>query len=670
MKSIRQQLLIWFLTLAGITALLCGGIGILMSYSSSQATLSRSMESMAVETSARVSYQLQSYRNAVEALGMLPALSDPETSTTDKEKILNQWVEHYGMMRGNLLDTSGISQFDGNDYSGRDYFQAAIKGETFVSVPTVSKITGELSIMVAAPLWQDGIPNSRITGVVYFVPNETFLNDIMKSIEVSKNSNAFMLDENGNIIAHKNIDLVRNQENTIEQAKTDSSLQKLANLESKMIAGETGFGSYSSEGVAQYLAYAPVSGTDGWSFAISAYASDFLADTYRNIAIIAALVVVIILGTVLISVFVSNSLANPIRMCVQRIQKLQEGDLTSPVPEFDRKDEIGLLVNATKQIVYVLQGIIKDIEYLLREMSQGNLNIHSQNPELYVGDMAGVLSSLKELERGLSHTMAQIGTAANQVSAGADQVSMGAQALAQGATQQASAVQELSATINDINETSSKNADAAQLAQDKANLAGAQIMACNEKMGELKQAMSDIFKGHQEIGQIIEAIENIAFQTNILALNAAVEAARAGTAGKGFAVVADEVRSLASKSDQAAKQTKEMIEHSMNNVGRGNTLTNEVSESLDQTVVLAQEAVTLMNQVAENIVSETESISQVSEGTDQISSVVQTNSATAEESAAASEELSGQSQLLKELVSRFTLRLDDAENFRENSTNN
>lgn len=670
MKSIRQQLLIWFLVLAGTAAILCGGIGIYMSYSSSQSTLSQSMESLAVETADRVTYELQSYRNAVEALGMVPALSDSTVSTADKEAILNQWVDHYGMMRGNVLDTSGVSLFDGNDYSDRDYFQKAMKGDSYISVPTVSKITDELAIMVAAPLWKGGIPNSQVVGVVYFVPKETFLNDIVASIKVSDNSSAFMLDANGNTIAHENIENVRNQDNTIQSAQTDSSLQQLAELETKMVAGESGFGSYSYDGVTKYLAYAPVAGTDGWSLGVNAYASDFLASTYRNIIIIAILVVVVVLGAVLISVRVANGLGNPIRMCVQRIQRLQEGDLTSPVPEFDRKDEIGLLVSATNQIVYVLRGIIEDLGYLLREMSQGNLNVRSQNSALYVGDMSGVLSSLQDLERGLSSTMSQIGTAANQVSAGAEQVSVGAQALAQGATEQASAVQELSSTISDINTTSNKNAEAAQLAQDKSNLAGEQVMTCNQKMGELRQAMSDIYKGHQEIGQIIEAIENIAFQTNILALNAAVEAARAGTAGKGFAVVADEVRSLASKSDQAAKQTKEMIEHSMNNVGRGNTLTNEVSEALDQTVAFAQEAVKLMNQVTENIVSETESIHQVSEGTDQISSVVQTNSATAEESAAASEELSGQSQLLKELVSRFTLRLDDAENFRENSTNN
>ena len=661
MKSIRQQLLIWFLALAGIAAILCGGIGIYMSYSSSQATLTSSMKSLAVETADRVSYELQSYRNGVEALGMMPDLSDPLVPTAEKEAILNQWVDHYGMMRGNLLNTAGISLFDGNDYSDRDYFQAAIKGESYVSVPTVSKITGELSIMVAAPLWQGGVPNSQVVGVVYFVPKETFLNDIMATIKVSENSGAYMLDANGNTIAHDDIEMVRNQVNSVEEAKTDSSLADLAALETKMAAGESGFGSYSYGGEAKYLAYAPVAGTDGWSLAVNAYASDFMADVYRNIIIIAVLVAVVILGAILISVRVAGSLANPIRKCVQRIQQLQEGDLSSPVPEFNRKDEIALLAGATSQIVQVLQGIIGDLGYQLREMSQGNLDVRSQNRELYVGDMAEVLSSIQDLESGLSRTMAQIDTAANQVSAGAEQVSVGAQALAQGATEQASSVQELSATINDINATSDQNAKAAKEAQDKSHLAGGQVMTCNEKMSELKQAMTDIFKGHQEIGQIIEAIENIAFQTNILALNAAVEAARAGTAGKGFAVVADEVRSLASKSDQAAKQTKEMIEHSMRNVERGNTLTSEVSAALDQTVEYAGEAVQLMNHVTENILSETESIRQVSEGTDQISSVVQTNSATAEQSAAASEELSGQAQLLKELVSRFTLRVDGTE---------
>ncbi len=181
-----------------------------------------------------------------------------------------------------------------------------------------------------------------------------------------------------------------------------------------------------------------------------------------------------------------------------------------------------------------------------------------------------------------------------------------------------------------------------------------------EKMAELKNAMADILNGHKEIGQIIETIENIAFQTNILALNAAVEAARAGSAGKGFAVVADEVRNLASKSDQASKQTKEIIERSAQNVAKGNELMEAVDEALSKTSEISGEVLGLINTMVGNIVTEANAVSQVTSGTDQISSVVQTNSATVEESAAASEELSSQAQLLKELVGRFTLRQDDS----------
>ena len=642
MKSIRQQLLVWFLALTGVAALLCGGLGIFMSYFSSQSTLELSMNALATETAARVTYQLKSYRNAVEALGMVPELSDPLITVEEKQEILDEWVDHYGMMRGNVLTTSGDSIFNGTNYADRDYFQGAIKGESSVSVPTISRTTGELSIMVSAPLWQDGVQDSVIVGVVYMVPEETFLNDIVKAIEVSENSGAYMLDANGNTIAHENIDSVLNQENTIQ-----------------MVAGETGFGTYTYGGVTKYIAYAPVEDTDGWSLAVNVNTFDFMGEVYRNIIIIVALVVVILICAVAISARVASGLANPIRECVDRIQLLKEGDLASPVPEFNRKDEVGLLAGATEQIVATLQGIIGDIGYMIKEMSRGNLDVHSQNPGVYVGDMAEVHTSLHELARDLSGIMAQIDTASNQVSAGAEQVSVGAQSLAQGATEQASSVQELSATISEISTSSLENNRAAQEAQNKANLAGGQVTSCNDKMRELRQAMDDILQGHQEIEKIIATIENIAFQTNILALNAAVEAARAGTAGKGFAVVADEVRSLASKSDQAAKQTKEMIEKSVGNVERGNALTNEVSEALNQANGYTVEAVTLMNQMAERITSETEAIHQVSEGTDQISSVVQTNSATAEQSAAASQELSGQAQLLKQEVSHFTLRRED-----------
>ena len=159
---------------------------------------------------------------------------------------------------------------------------------------------------------------------------------------------------------------------------------------------------------------------------------------------------------------------------------------------------------------------------------------------------------------------------------------------------------------------------------------------------ELNTAMEKISNSSTEISKIIDTIENIAFQTNILALNAAVEAARAGTAGKGFAVVANEVRNLASKSDEAAKATKELIESSIAAVAEGGQVVIQVTESLDKANSIATNVTTKMNAAVTAVENQT-------------ASVVQSTSATSEKSAATSQELSNQSLLMNESVRKFRL---------------
>ncbi|MBN2513243.1 MAG: methyl-accepting chemotaxis protein [Sedimentisphaerales bacterium] len=250
----------------------------------------------------------------------------------------------------------------------------------------------------------------------------------------------------------------------------------------------------------------------------------------------------------------------------------------------------------------------------------------------------------------LNFIVGQLTEGSEQLASASEQISCASQSLAQGATEQAAGLEETSSSLEEMSSMTKQNAANATQANTLAAEARKAAHNGNDSMKRMANAINDIRKSSDETAKIIKVIDEIAFQTNLLALNAAVEAARAGEAGKGFAVVAEEVRNLAMRSAEAAKNTTNLIEQSVNNSRNGVEICSEVQKVLDEIVSGITKTTDLVGEIAAASKEQAQGVDQINTAVSQMDKVTQQNAANAEESASASQELNSQASLLKKVV--------------------
>lgn len=348
-----------------------------------------------------------------------------------------------------------------------------------------------------------------------------------------------------------------------------------------------------------------------------------------------------------------QAITQPLSEVTSTLGEMSKGNLRIKVTG-DYKGAFAVIKDSMNNMSQTIASYVDEISDALNGLANNDLN--QEITRGYIGDFDNIKHSLNNIFITLNKIMRNVNQSSEQVAIGAKQMSESSAMLSQGAMEQASSIETLNATVMSVNDKTQMNTRNAQMATEFADELKNHAVAGNEHMKNMLEAMKAINDASGNISKIITIIKDIAFQTNLLALNASIEAAHAGVHGAGFSVVADEVRSLAVKSQEAANNTTELIDMSIQRVREGTDIAVRTDEALGNIVSGVDNVSAIISEIHIASSEQAVAISLINDGVGQMSEIVQNNSATSEENAAAAEELQSQSELLKDMIGIFKLK--------------
>ncbi len=337
----------------------------------------------------------------------------------------------------------------------------------------------------------------------------------------------------------------------------------------------------------------------------------------------------------------------------QLVQDVKAGDLSTRIDMGDKQGFAKILSSGINELTDVIERVLSDVSLVMEAMAEGDLTIAIAND--YQGIYAECKNNINGTLINLSNFIVQIRDAADFIDSSSQEIASGNDNLSQRAEQQAASLEQTAASMEQLATTVKDNAGNTQRAHQVVDSASQLAQKGGEIVKSAIMAMQDINNSSNEIAEIIGVIDEIAFQTNLLALNAAVEAARAGDHGRGFAVVATEVRNLAQRSADAAKQSNDLIQNSMQKVRAGTAFVNETGVALTEIVNSVAQVGEIVAQIANASAEQTAGIDQVNQAVSQMDDITQQNAALAEQAAASSISMHDQSANMSKLLGFFKI---------------
>ena len=366
--------------------------------------------------------------------------------------------------------------------------------------------------------------------------------------------------------------------------------------------------------------------------------------------------IAIAVATTFIGKVITDSIIEPVAQIDTAVASLRKGELSNvDMLTYESEDEFGDTVRNLKEAMNILSDYVREISEEVKYIAQGNLTRNGDDITDFLGDFSELKHSLLFILKRFNSTLSEITNIAEKVSSNAKDVEEASKSLSDGATEQAGVIEELNATIDTVVSLAADTAKETKSASERVKASASKANEEREKMNGLLTEMERITEISKEIGNIITDIEDIASQTNLLSLNASIEAARAGEAGRGFAVVADQIGKLASDSAKSVINTRELIDKTLVEIEKGNTITRTTADAFNQIIADMESFAEMAQNTMEKANAQADSLEQIGQGIEQLSGVVQGTAASSEENTAISVNLADEAAKMQDRVNTFKL---------------